>query len=233
MEADMKRLVAVLMAALVLAAGGCAKNQKFDWFGLKKEPKGPRVDPRAAQLADAVNRASGGPRWNMVRTVAFRTVVRDGDKVEVDRRHVWDVKAGTDTITDGRETVTIDLDKADAGDPEAAEAHRAWAEDTNWLLGPMRLGSPRVELAYGGNEAINGKVFEVLRVGIRGEGERYVLFVDPLTSLVQYSDVLEGEGSVRATWEGYRNVGPFKFSTAHRFLGEGRTSEIRDLRVEW
>jgi hypothetical protein len=229
----MKRLIALVAVVMLLGGTGCAKNKKFDWFGLKKEPKGPRVDPRAAELADAVNRASGGPRWDLVRTVAFRVVVREGDKVEVDRRHVWDVKGGTDAVTTGTETVRVELGNPDASDPEKAEAFRAWAEDTNWVIGPLRLGDPRVVLSYGGSEMVNGKVFEVLRVGIRGEGERYVLFVDPLTSLVQYSDVLEGEGSVRATWEGYRNIGPFKLSTAHRFLGEGRVVEIQDLRVEW
>src|SRR5688572_16041863 len=139
----MRRLVAVLAVWMMVVGSGCAKNQKFDWFGLKKEPKGPRVDPRAAQLADAVNRAGGGPRWPMVRTVAFRMVVREGEKVEVDRSHVWDVKAGTDVVTDGRERVVVEVGNPDMSDPEKAEAFRTWAEDTNWLIGPLRLGDPR------------------------------------------------------------------------------------------
>jgi hypothetical protein len=231
---------AAWLVVLMVGIGGCAKKPAH------VEPVARPVllaeDSPAANLANAVLRASGAPRWGMVRSVSFRIVVREGDRVILERRHVWDVLGGVDGVRvgDSPETV-VNLANPDMNDPVQADAYRAWGEDTFWFTMPLRLSQRGVSLEYGGSEVVKGKGLEVLRVRLDAGGpptpaRQFTFYVDPLTSLPMYADLItEGEGEVKTTCEGYRNVGPFKLSTLHRWRGEGADSTvtIEDLRVVW
>jgi hypothetical protein len=86
---------------------------------------------------------------------------------------------------------------------------------------------------------VNGKGFEVLRVRLAGgppaPANQFTFYIDPLTSVPMYADLLtEAEGEIKTTWEGYRNIGPFKLSTMHRWRGgSDSTVTIQDLRIVW
>jgi hypothetical protein len=242
-------VLAMAMAMAMWVSGGCAKGKKNVADAQPKARANPRPRPvllpensPGNKLANAVMKASGGPRWGMVRVVGFRYVEREGDRVRVSRKHVWDVVSGVDTVTTGEGTTTVHVVSPDMNDAAQAAALRAWANDSHWLVAPLRLNEPGVALEYGGSATVNGKTLEILRVSFESASEspnrggRYQWYIDPLTSLVMYSDELseaDPEAKQRVTWEGYRNFGPFKLSTLHRFIGVGPTISIEDLRVEW
>ena len=243
-------MVVVIVGSVVFAAGGCASGKKGKAqappaLGAADARWDARLRPENSpgdRLANSVMKASGAPRWGMVRVVAFRYVEREGERVVASGRHVWDLVGGVDTVTTAEGvTTSVNVANADVNDPAQAAGLRAWAGDTHWLVAPMRLGAGGgAVLEYGGSATVNGKAMEILRVRFESErvmpGWRYQWYVDPLTSLVMYCDEIpEGnpETRRRVTWEGYRNLGPFKLPTLHRFVGDVRSVAIEELRVEW
>ena len=243
----MRRTLVVTAVILGMAvSGGCAKGKKHSAASAGAVRPNPRPRPQlwaqnspAHALANAVMNASGAPRWDMVRVVGFRYVEREGERVVASRRHVWDVAGGVETVYLPEGAITINVLSPNSDDPAQSAAMRAFVSDTQFLVAPMRIGAGSgVALEYGGSATVNGKPLEILRISnLSGTpGWRQQWYVDPLTGLVMYCDEApeaDPEARRRVTWEGYRNVGPFRLPTVHRFVGDVRSIAIEDLRVEW
>ena len=219
------RVPALLTLTLLLAtAGGCSV--------VTGNP--PTNAQRADRLANGVVLASGGAAWPGVRSVGFTFTVREGDAVKLSRTHLWDVRAGTDTVTVGDKTTTINLADIDQNDPAQAEAFKAWTNDSYWLIAPLKLFDPGVRREYLGRREVAGKNYEVLglsfdKVGLT-PGDRYNLYVDPYTSLVAYWDYMPDADTTRqATWEQYQHRRGLVLSTYHK-MGP-RTITIENLSV--
>jgi hypothetical protein len=243
----MRRILVVTAVILGMAVmGGCAMGKKHS-AGASAAPVRPNPRPRPAlwpanspanALANAVMNASGAPRWDMVRVVGFRYVEREGERVVANRRHLWDVAGGVDTVYLPEGAVSVNVLSPDTNDPAQAAAMRAFLSDTQFLAA-MRIGANSgVTLEYGGSATVNGKALEILRLSnLPGNpGWRQQWYVDPLTGLVMYCDEApesDPEARRRVTWESYRNFGPFRPPTLHRFVGDVRSIAIEDLRVEW
>ena len=228
-------LCRLLTAAILLAgAGGCAVV----------DGRPPTNQQRADRLANGVVMASGGAAWPSVRTIAFTRSTREGDAVRGARTHVWDVRNGTDTVSVGDRTTTINLNNVDQNDPVQADALAAWREDTAWLLAPLRLFDRGVRREYLGRRDVAGKSYEVLQLssddGGPIPGGQQTLYVDPYTSLVAFSedstptdaaaaDDSAAPASPKTTWEQYRHKQGLVLSTHHR--AGPRVITIDDLSV--
>ena len=226
------RLTARLLAAsllLIAAAGGGGCN------AVKGDR--PTNAQRADRLANGVALASGAAAWPRVRTIAFTYTVRDtagtsatapatDAPVRLARTHVWNLRDGTDTVSVGDRTTTINLNNVDTGDPAQADALAAWRNDTAWLLAPLRLYEKGVRREYLGQRDVAGKTYEVLRVTSDATGPvptgEQTLYVDPYTSLVAFSDQAADASTdtaapaEQATWEQYRHRQNLVLSTHHR-----------------
>ena len=176
-------LLAMTLLLLASLAGGCS-------YTVQGHP--PSNALRADRLANGVALASGAAALPNVHTIAFTYTVRDGDTVKLSRSHAWDVKAGTDVVSVGDRSTTIDLNHFDANDPAQLDAFRAWANDAGWVMAPYRLFEKGVTREYLGRREVLGKSYEVLGVTrpAIGDGspDRQNLYVDPYTSLIAFSD---------------------------------------------
>lgn len=225
----MKQVLA-LTAALVLmvVSSGCVTIASGTVTGAQK----------ADELARNVALASGREVWPRVSAVSFTYVVRQGDKVMLSRSHLWNVRTGTDVITVDGKTSTMNLNNPIADDPADADLQKAWADDTQWLMTPLRLFAPGVKREYLGRREIAGKSYEVLHLSFDDKkavtpeaGDQYDLFIDPYTNLIAYSDFIPADTSaetpVRATWEEYRHPGGLTMATLHRL--PKRTISLENL----
>jgi hypothetical protein len=190
----------------------------------------PTSAEQADNLARAVMAASGANTWSRVSTVGFTFVVRDGGDVKVSRNHLWNVKAGTDTVSVGDKSTTVEIDKPNMGDPVQVEAFKAWTNDSYWLLAPLKLFDMGVTREYFGRQEVMGKSYEVLRLSFKGvgmtPGDRYNLYIDPYTSLVAWWDYMPTEDkTMRASWEQYRHMSGLKLATFHQMGSKTITME--------
>ena len=176
-------LLATTLVLLASLAGGCS-------YTVQGHP--PTSAMRADRLANGVGLASGAAALPNVHTIGFTYTVRDGDVVKLARSHAWDLKAGTDTVSVGDKSITLDLKNVDQNDPDQADAFKAWTNDTFWLMAPLRLFAPGVTREYVGRRDVLGKTYEVLALTLpAADGnspERYNLYVDPYTRLVAFWD---------------------------------------------
>ena len=178
------------------------------------------ADPEADALADAVFKASGGENWPKVKSVQFTFNVGDGSNVVASAKHVWDVRAGTDTVTWKDKTVTVDV-RAPAGDADAKAAYARWVNDSYWLLAPLKVKDAGVNPAYGGRQ----DEYEVLHLRFAGVGltpdDQYNLYVDPQTHLVRRWDYMPSpDKKLSGTWEGYKEFSGLKLATEHQMAGK-------------
>jgi len=227
-ENDMKRMIAgawlVGVCVMAAMAGGC--------YTVHATP--PSEARQADDLARGVAMASGLTTWPHVSTLSFTFAVRQGGDLKLSRSHTWNVKAGTDTVSSGERSTTIDVNKPDMDDPAQAEAFKAWTNDSYWLLAPLKLFDGGVTRQYLGRREVAGKTYEVLQLSFQGvgmtPGDRYNLYVDPFTSLIAYWDYMpNADTTMLASWEQYRHTGGLKLSTYHK-MGD-KTITIEKLTV--
>jgi|GEM_PF-2463424 len=193
-------------------------------------PAAPKISEADAifqgrQLAQMVFLASGGTHWKKVKTLHFTFHVAQGDQSLTEARHEWDLRAGTDTVTWGGKTVTVNLAKPGT-DADAKAAHARWVNDTYWLLAPLKLVETGVRVMYAGVKELNGRKFDVLRTNYPQVGpnpsDQYHFYIDPQTRLVAHWDYVPHAGSpISGTWESYQQFGGLKLATEHQF-GEKR-----------
>ncbi len=191
----------------------------------KAAPAAAANDPaRAKQLADAVIKASGGDAWGNVKTLTFTFQVEQTGKSEplLSAKHVWDVPGNKDTVTWNGKTVTIDLGAPNT-EGEALDAMKRWTNDAYWLVAPLKLRDPGVNLSYAGQGKLpDGKAVEMLDVSFGKVGltnnDRYRLYIDPTSHLIQRWDYQPSpDKTISSSWEKYQQVGGMKLSTEHDF----------------
>ena len=141
----------------------------------------------AAQLADAVWKASGGENWSKVKSIDFTFAVEKGGQSLLSAEHHWDFVAQTDRVKWKGKDVTVNL--AEPGKEEDAKAAYArWVNDSYWLLAPLKLKDRGVNLSLEGKKEIDGAEREVLRLSFGKVGltpnDKYLLYIDPKTNLV-------------------------------------------------
>src|SRR5205814_1326769 len=141
------------------------------------------AQPKSAEaLADAIMKANGADHWGKVKII--RWTFAGG------RKHVWNLKDGTDVVTakDGKST-TIKV-TAMPTDPEEKKAFQAWTNDSYWLIAPLKIKDPGVMLSTAPNEKIDGKDLLVLHLKFQDvgmtPGDQYNMFIDPQTMLLSY-----------------------------------------------
>lgn len=177
------------------------------------------AEPSADALADRVLDGMGGAdAWEATRYLVFEFAGR--------RSHWWDRYTGRHRLEgmteDGEPYVVLhDVhDRGEAGQvwidgrPVTGEratkmlenAYAAWVNDTFWLISPYKLRDPGVHLLADGRETVNGVTYDKLRlsfdrVGLT-PGDRYWMFIDPETGLVdRWEYVLESQEPPPTVWE--------------------------------
>lgn len=186
------------------------------------------TNDKAQQLAREVWKASGGENWKNIKRVRFTFVVEQDGNQLIAAQHDWDVAGQTDHVKwkgrDGKENdVTVNL-AAPGDDENMKAAFGRWTNDSYWLLAPLKVLDPGVNLAYEGEKDLNGTKCEALRlsfgqVGLT-PGDQYVLYIDPETKLLRAWDYIGKSGEpAHGSWEKYIDAGGLKLSTEHNFGG--------------
>jgi hypothetical protein len=168
-----------------------------------------------ASLADDVFKASGGEHWPKVQAIQFTFNVSDGTNVLISAKHVWDVRAGKDTVIWKGKTVTVDV-RSPAGDEDSKAAYARWVNDSYWLLAPLKLKDPGVTVTENGNVLH----LQFASVGLT-PGDQYNMYIDPETHLLQRWDYMPApDKKLSGTWEAYRDFGGLQLATEHQFAGK-------------
>jgi hypothetical protein len=192
-------------------------------------------DMSAADLADAVMKASGIEHWPHVKTIkfTFNVAKADADRPDASFSHVWDMKKMTDTVTVNGKTMTADIMKP-GSDEDSKKAFARWTNDSYWLIMPLKLKDGGVKLSMRSDETIDGKSYHVLNLSFENvgltPGDQFDLFIDPQTNLVAMWDYMPTpEKKTRYTWENYKDFSGLKVATEHK--GGGRRIYFTDVEV--
>src|SRR5258708_3439693 len=157
----MKRMISMAAGPMIPARSGAGSPT-------------PAAPPAGAQKAPDFGRArsarSGANAWPRATSLAFTFVVRDGGELKVSRQHLWNIKAGTDTVSVGEKSTTVNIAKPDMDDPAKVEAFKAWTNDSYWLLAPLKLFDMGVTREALGRREVAGKTYEVLQLSFQGVG---------------------------------------------------------------
>ena len=194
----------------------------------------PAPDGAADALAADVMRASGADAWPRVTRIRFTfNVERDGKRV-ASVKHDWDVRAGTDTVSWGDKTATVDVRKSDHTEDLQKQAYGRFINDSYWLLAPLKVMDGGVRRSIGPSETIDGKSYDRLHLSFENVGltpsDQYDLWVDPQTKLVRHWDYIPAKGNPRRfTWDDYREFNGLKLSTKH--TSSGATISFTDIEV--
>ena len=194
---------------------------------------GQQANDKAQQLASEVWKASGGENWKDVTRVRFTFIVeQDGNELTA-AQHDWDVAGQTDHVRWKDKDVKVNL--AAPGEAENAKAaFGRWTNDSYWLLAPIKVLDPGVNLTYEGEKDLNGVKCEALRLSFGNvgltPGDQYVYYIDPETKLLRAWDYIGKTGEVmHGSWDNYIDAGGLKISTSHNFAG--RVIRFADVQV--
>lgn len=188
----------------------------------------------AAQLADAVWKASGGENWPNVKTIDFTFAVEKGGKTLLSAEHHWDVAAQTDRVKWKGKDVTVNLVDP-ATDEDGKAAYARWVNDSYWLLAPLKFKDRGIQFKAEGRKMIDGAEREVLLLSFDQVGltpnDQYRLYIDPATKLLASWDYMPEPGqSKHATWTDYQKTGGLTLATDHEMEG-GVRLRIQNLKV--
>jgi len=188
---------------------------------------------KAKQLAKDVWKASGGENWGKVKEMRFTFVVEQDGKPLNSAEHEWNVAAQTDRVKWKGKDVAVNL-AAPAQDEEGKAGYARWVNDSYWLLAPLKILDPGVNLAYEGSKEMDGTNCEVLHVSFAQvgltPGDQYRLYIDPGTKLVKAWDYMpKADMVMHGSWEKYETFGGLKLATEHNF--EGKMIRFADVKV--
>ncbi len=174
----------------------------------------------AGKLAREVWKKCGGEEWIDVQEVRFTFVEEQRGKKLFTAEHIWNVAGATDDVKWEGRHVKVNL--ADpGGGADAKAAYNRWANDSNWLVAPLKLCDPGADLHQEGVKEIDGHKFRRLRMHCKDAGQRrreYVLYIDQRVGLVRYWEYpsKDGTSSTLSTWEKYLPFSGITLSTEHK-----------------
>ena len=190
-------------------------------------------DANAQQLAKEVWQASGGEHWPNVKEIRFTFIVEQNGQQLAKAEHHWNVAAGTDRVKWKDKEVTVNL-AAPPADEDGKAAYARWVNDSYWLLAPLKVLDPGVQLTHEGSKELNGVPHQTLRLSFQGvgltPGDQYLLYIDPQTKLVRAWDYMPKPDTVmHGSWDNYQNFSGLQLSTEHHF--GGRIIRFADIAV--
>lgn len=210
-------------------------------------------DP-AAVAARAVEAMGGEDAWDHARLLSFHFAGR--------RTHHWDRTTGRHRLEgetqDGESYVIIEhLDSrqgrawvegrevtGERAEEMVEMAYGAWVNDTYWMLMPLKLTDPGVNLTYEGTEVVDGETYDVLGltfedVGLT-PGDRYWAWISRRTGLMDrwayrlQSQPEDAEPTVWL-WQEWEWYGPqqarVRLAAKRTQLDGGRILDMRPIEV--
>jgi len=223
---------------------------------------GPDPDPgeadasrdQAGIIAEEVMEALGGQEsWHATRYIRFSFFGF--------RTHYWDKSTGrhrvswTDRESGQSHVVLMNLntgegraytDGTEITDAEALNrflerARGAWINDTYWLLMPYKLQDPGVDLAYAGEEVVDGIVYDKLHLSFNDVGNtpgdeywayinRETRLMDKWVYLLQLREGQDERSRGEWKWNDWRSYGGIMLS-AERERMDGQKRSHEDVAV--
>lgn len=242
------RIATMLMIPLLITwIPGCA--------GPESEPETADAGGDQAQvIAEEVMEAMGGrDNWNATRYIRFSFFGF--------RTHYWDKHDGrhrlswTDRESGQSHVILMNLntgegqafiDGVEVTDAEARSqalerARGAWINDTYWLLMPYKLQDPGVDLAYDGEEVVDGIVYDKLHLSFNEVGNtpgdeywayinRETRLMDKWVYLLQLREGQDERSRGEWKWNDWRSHGDILLS-AERERMDGQKRSHEDLAV--
>lgn len=165
----------------------------------------------ADRLAAQVVESFGDPRD--LPGVQFGFEVQVEGEVALSRFHIWCPATGKASVTtqDG-ETVVVGVDEM-PDDPDEAEAHSTYINDSYWVFAPAKLMDPGVHREL----TEDGELHIWFDDGVGySPGDHYWFEIDRERSRVtSWRFRLESGREAEYTWEGYGKFGPLTLATTH------------------
>ncbi len=214
------------------------------------------VDAKAVAVAERTLEAMGGAdAWAATRFLRFDFFGF--------RLHHWDRYTGRhrlegETREGVKYVVLHDIDSHVAGAPEGEvyldgelatgedrdqwleRAYGAWINDTYWLVMPYKLLDPGVHLAYEGEEEVDGKLHDVLRLSFDSvgltPGDQYWAYIDRETGLMsRWAYFLESyeEGAAPTAWRwlDWQSYGGIQLSSKREKVDDGVVRMLGQIAV--
>jgi hypothetical protein len=210
----------------------------------KPTPQYPIAPEETANaLARKVFLASGGDKLSEVAQLNFTFVYYQGEQKIFDAAHKFDLKnyraraTWTDRKGSKRDGVIDIKPKTGTGTIDGVavtgeaqtelvnKIYARWINDAYWLLMPLKLLDPGVNLEKEANKTVEGKEYKILKMtfGVVGltPGDTYWLYINPQTNRIERWDMkLQGSEEIEpVTWEDYRAVGPLWLAFDHKEAG--------------
>lgn len=219
-------------------------------------PRWKAPETEAEEVAAGIFEAHGGPEWEQIRRLAFRFVVETDGETTFVATHYWDLDDDVAQIRwkddDGSWwSVVVDIDEASARSAsidgkslegerleEAAEAgYHRWVNDTYWLLMPIKLFDPGVDLTLeepieNDEQVLAPLVLSFDDVGLT-PGDRYRVFIDREDRTVDHWEMmLEGRDETTIVdWREYEDIGPLRLPVERHWRDGDRKITFEIIQV--
>lgn len=210
------------------------------------------TDPKAVAIAEQVLAELGGQQaWDETRYLHFGFAGR--------RQHWWDKWDGRYRLEgknrEGQSYVVLmnlntRVAKAawldgqpvtgEALEKQVDDAYGAWINDTYWLLMPYKLRDPGVNLAYAGEETIDGAAYDKLalsfeQVGLT-PGDRYWAYVNRATHRMdRWEYILQsdppGQAPTAWRWVDWQRYGKILLSPLRQQVTGDRSMALTPIEV--
>jgi len=201
-----------------------------------------KSDAKAIQVADEMMQAMGGvDAWRKTRFLRYDWVVEQDGKAVRNYQHLWDKHTGRyrlEGVNDGKlVTVLFNVNtKAGTayldGEPAPAAETQRWLDfgyqrfinDGYWFYMPFKWKDPGVTLKYEGEEKMNGKTYDVVRLTYDNVGltpkDIFWGYVNRETHMMdQWRYILKGEKKPQSVvnWSGWESHGGVMMSADRNF----------------
>ncbi len=215
-----------------------------------------KLDPAQA-LAQKIYIAHGGPAFSNIKRIQFSFDVQSESKSIFKAQHDWNLTDKTDliqwTTPDSTqldlllnlESNTVSGTANDTPITEtqatalAADAQTRWINDTYWLLMPLKLRDPGVNLTLESPRTIDDVTYEVLHMTFENvgltPGDQYWVYVDPTTHhIARWDMLLQGQTTEPSTvlWENYQKIGPLTLPTTRSWPDSPKQIIFENTRIE-
>jgi hypothetical protein len=207
--------------------------------------------PQAGAVADSMLQAMGGPAaWDGTHFIHFTFAGR--------RTHTWDKWTGRHRLEgktkEGEPYVVLDninthdgtaylngkQVEGDKAQEMVKNAYAAWVNDTYWLLMPYKMKDPGVNLAYDGQDQVDGKSYDKLsltfgQVGLT-PGDHYWAWINRDTHLMdRWAYLLQDEPRDKPPtawqWQGWQRYGKIMLAPLRTQPGGDKKLELSDIQV--